>query len=440
MLFEFHRQQNAKKPGSIHATYLLYGTRRRQDTTTTLGRNEDGDNLHMQSSPIMSSYAPQPEENQEVTAVQTIILVREEDLSKLTSSFERLSSIHVYSLESGPLHGLQTLSDATREILSAYGQEDPMEYGPIYGTIHNSGVRRRKGGRPQPQAIVPAVQKTKASPAPEKPRTSTDESKPATQPSTSYKASQTSTAKDFFSKAQNDKIPTPSASQKSVGSAPTLKRDSSSIFKAFAKAKPKLMAEASDTSAASSTQASAAEDSPMKDVSDEEEDYVPPLQASNSKENANRDRQAKMETEAALRKMMEDDDEQEITPITPREEAEEVDEPEITIDKPAEPEPEPVTEVRDGRRRGKRRVMKKRTLKDEEGYLGMLKSPSILKYGNHLTILLVTREEAVWESFSEDEPVARKAKIQSTTSSTAATRKPAPKTGQGSIMSFFGKK
>jgi DNA polymerase delta subunit 3 len=52
---------------------------------------------------------------------------------------------------------------------------------------------------------------------------------------------------------------------------------------------------------------------------------------------------------------------------------------------------------------------------------------------------VVTREEAVWESFSEDEPVAPppKPKAQSTT---AKGKKGAEKKGQGSIMSFFGKK
>lgn len=37
---------------------------------------------------------------------------------------------------------------------------------------------------------------------------------------------------------------------------------------------------------------------------------------------------------------------------------------------PKEEEPEPTVTVQDGRRRGKRRVMKKKTVKDEEGYLG----------------------------------------------------------------------
>ena len=37
---------------------------------------------------------------------------------------------------------------------------------------------------------------------------------------------------------------------------------------------------------------------------------------------------------------------------------------------PKEDEPEPTVTVQNGRRRGKRRVMKKKTVKDEEGYLG----------------------------------------------------------------------
>lgn len=37
---------------------------------------------------------------------------------------------------------------------------------------------------------------------------------------------------------------------------------------------------------------------------------------------------------------------------------------------PKEEEPEPTVTVQNGRKRGKRRVMKKKTVKDEEGYLG----------------------------------------------------------------------
>ena len=63
--------------------------------------------------------------------------------------------------------------------------------------------------------------------------------------------------------------------------------------------------------------------------------------------------------------------------------------------------------------------MKKKTVKDEEGYL-------------------VTREEPSWESFSEDEPAAPPPKKKPAVN--APKGKPGAKPGQGSIMSFFGKK
>ncbi len=52
----------------------------------------------------------------------------------------------------------------------------------------------------------------------------------------------------------------------------------------------------------------------------------------------------------------------------------------------------------------------------------------------------VTKEEPVWESFSEDEPAPLpKPKLHISTGSTKA-KKGAAKAGQGNIMSFFGKK
>lgn len=49
----------------------------------------------------------------------------------------------------------------------------------------------------------------------------------------------------------------------------------------------------------------------------------------------------------------------------------EIEQPEkVETPKVDEPEPEPTVTVENGRRRGKRRVMKKKTVKDEEGYLG----------------------------------------------------------------------
>jgi len=66
--------------------------------------------------------------------------------------------------------------------------------------------------------------------------------------------------------------------------------------------------------------------------------------------------------------------------------------------------------------------MKKKTFKDAEGYL-------------------VTKEEAAWESFSEEEPQPKKAKVAAPLAAVAAGKgKKGSKPGQGNIMSFFTKK
>jgi DNA polymerase delta subunit 3 len=52
---------------------------------------------------------------------------------------------------------------------------------------------------------------------------------------------------------------------------------------------------------------------------------------------------------------------------------------------------------------------------------------------------IVTREEAAWESFSEDEPAFKKAKPTPAPAAKGA-KKSTAKPGQGNIMSFFGKK
>jgi DNA polymerase delta subunit 3 len=55
--------------------------------------------------------------------------------------------------------------------------------------------------------------------------------------------------------------------------------------------------------------------------------------------------------------------------------------------------------------------------------------------------LTVTQEEPAWESFFEDEPVKTKPKAPSSLPlSSDKPKKGSGKAGQGSIMSFFGKK
>lgn len=81
MLYEFHRQQNGKKPGTIHATYLISGTKSKELETPKDAAKQDGEDTHMQSNPsIMSSSMPQPEESTGESEVLSITLVKEENL------------------------------------------------------------------------------------------------------------------------------------------------------------------------------------------------------------------------------------------------------------------------------------------------------------------------------------------------------------------------
>jgi DNA polymerase delta subunit 3 len=42
MLYEFHQNQNAQKPGTVHATYLLAGTKSKEINGTD-GAQKDGE-------------------------------------------------------------------------------------------------------------------------------------------------------------------------------------------------------------------------------------------------------------------------------------------------------------------------------------------------------------------------------------------------------------
>ncbi|KAI9053030.1 hypothetical protein LZ554_003300 [Drepanopeziza brunnea f. sp. 'monogermtubi'] len=417
MLFEFHRSQNAKKPGTVHATYLISGIKRKEyPIVANGGAKIDGGDDYMQSSPFMGSSMPQGDAGTGESGVLSITLVKEEELEAIRSQYEHISSIHVYSIGPHPLKDLQILSDVNREIQVLCLSEDAVEVAPKYGTILNPLVKRRPARRPPPVAAAPRpAAKPQAKP---KPAETKEPAKPTKQET---KPQQSTAAKDFFAKGK-EKTKSSAPSKESTPNPPvTLKRDSSSIFKSFAKAKPKLKREGTDTSA--SAVETPVEDSPMMDVDDDDEEddtFIAP--APKSKDIVESDRKSRKEREAALKKMMEDDSEEEAVKEEPdrkRHKSEEAKEKSASVE-PKEKEEVPIVTVSGGRRRGRRRVVKKKTVKDDEGYL-------------------VTKEELVWESFSEDEPVEKpKPKMQS--SNTAKAKKPAAKAGQGNIMSFFGKK
>lgn len=225
----------------------------------------------------------------------------------------------------------------------------------------NKDVRRRTG-KPKLQP-VPTTIPAKA--ATQKPTTSiSSKSEPETKSKTS------SAAKDFFAKGPVKTETAAKSETTTTKPPPTLKKESSSLFKSFAKAKPKMKKEETDSSAAPSPResapASGVEDEPMRDVSeDEEETWVPPAK-SNSDEIVNKDRKSRKEREAKLKQMMEEDEDEDIPSAEVKEEADkEIKEPEAEPEATTKPAP-----VSDGRRRGRRRVMKKKTIEDDEGYLG----------------------------------------------------------------------
>lgn len=156
-------------------------------------------------------------------------------------------------------------------------------------------------------------------------------------------------------------------------------------MQSFAKAasKPKKV-----TTAQTAT-ASAAEDSSMPALSDDgEDDSVAMPEPKGESDTAHKSRKQRQEE---LKRMMEEssEDEEPEKEDTPMDEPEE-EPPAAEPETKAEPEPaEVVSSTGGGRRRGKRRVMNKKTVMDEQGYLGT-------SYLHHLMFdVLLTRLQSL---------------------------------------------
>ncbi|OAP62875.1 hypothetical protein AYL99_02102 [Fonsecaea erecta] len=488
MLYEFYEFQNAKKPQSVYATYLLSGVKKRPTLAvatngTAKGHMTDCDpDEHIPSSPppfTSSMLEPSQQsshvEEQEAreVPVRTITLVREEALKAIEEDYETITSIHIYSLSPGRLQDLIALTDVSRGLFTN-GLED--EHGKIFGVIQNPEVRRRKGKRqtvsggpaskPKPQPLKEETKKSSFSNLKPTPQGSTS-SDPPVKPDESSRPS----SRDSASISSSTKQPAP-------------RRSASDIFKAFAKTGPRKPAPTATPQSNGGDQ-----DTAMNDADEgESEDEALFLDTGTRKSAISNKRlsDAKKEREdkaAKLRKMMESDDEEEAAAPsvaeatglkndeppaakkgtdadtdTKEEEAgdqiawsdSDTERTHASKDKPAQDADADVDAAaapQQRRRRGKRKVMQKRTTK-EDGYL-------------------VTREEAVWESFSEDEPepppparavtkeafAAPKSSLKTQSQSQSQNQNQAGKTtgpgakkkgggggGGGNIMSFFGKK
>lgn len=75
MLFEFHKSQNARKLGSVHATYLVYGTKSTEEPGLQV--QADGD-VEMSSS--------MPESVPEQIPILTLSLVEEGQLKGVVAA------------------------------------------------------------------------------------------------------------------------------------------------------------------------------------------------------------------------------------------------------------------------------------------------------------------------------------------------------------------
>ncbi|TKX19405.1 putative DNA polymerase subunit Cdc27 [Elsinoe australis] len=412
-LYDFHARQNAKSSSTVHATYLLTGLRNPPPTSSQPAPTDDADGDVPMSSPYQSSqpsFSQQENHGAEQAAPPTrvVLIAREEDLQKAKASLDEVTGVHVYSLSPGPVRDLQTLSECDRKMAAEYYSEDPLEKWAQYGVIQNERVwrRTRKGLQvPPPEISGAKVEK-------EKEGSNAKEEEGGSQGETKRDAKVEEKAKGKDEDKKEDK------------KIPALKKESSSLFKSFAKTKaPKTKEKAKEKEQEDTTPALSDDEADEGDEMD--------LDEGAEKESVVEPGKSRKEREEELRKMMEEDDDMVDAAGTGAAEAEEQAKDEGAIDKPVEDLTEDKGEVtvENGRRRGRRRVMKKKTVKDEEGYL-------------------VTKEEPAWESFSEDEPPPpKKAKLsimaQAAAKSTGAAKGAGPKKGgkgQNNIMSFFAKK
>ncbi|WYZ45091.1 hypothetical protein EsH8_VIII_000407 [Colletotrichum jinshuiense] len=402
MLYEFHRSQNGMRPGTIHATYTVYGIQKVEKT------QEDGD-VEMTSSP------PDVESLSDEVVTHSMTLVSGERLKEVLATYEDVSSFYIYSLARHPTRELQMLADVSQQ-MKEQSTDDSASMAETYGTITNPNVRKRdrqgKRSVPATATATPAAKSVKKEPAPSTTKPVVPESKVAEpikqEPNEPTKAAPSSTA----------------ATKKGAAPPPSLKKSGSSgIMSSFAKAAAIASSKPKETPSKATTNSPANNSPALSDDGEDDDEDIPAAKSS-----ANSGRKSRKDREAELKQMMEESEDEE----DPEDKEEEpVDEPmeeapEPEVEAKVEPEPaEIVSSTGDGRRRGKRRVMKKKQIMDDQGYL-------------------VTIQEPAWEEFSEDEapPPPTKPKPSSAPSSGSQASKPkkaAPK-GQGNIMSFFSKK
>jgi DNA polymerase delta subunit 3 len=85
MLYAFHSSQATKNPKSIHATYLVSGTKNSATIGANGAKGKNGEDTVMDSSPFPSSWMETPTRDEPEIAVKTVTLVKEEDFEGICS-------------------------------------------------------------------------------------------------------------------------------------------------------------------------------------------------------------------------------------------------------------------------------------------------------------------------------------------------------------------
>ncbi|KAI1822274.1 DNA polymerase subunit Cdc27 [Xylaria intraflava] len=410
MLYDFHKWQNDKRPGTLHATYIIYGTKARPE-------HQDGD-LEMTDSQASQTSDDMDFPLSDLVPTYTLTLATQEQLQETMSQYSEVACIHVYSLAPHPLKDLQLLADTASQVreLSTTDNET-LGSGKVYGSITNLNVRKREAQR----GPISAAKARPSNPIPAGSTTKQNGERSAT---TAVREES-----KVGSRATSKPLVASGVAKKPASVVPLKRQGSSGIGQMFAKAaaNPKKPSKSTSESPATSAAASGVEDNQKTEaMSDDGEDDMEPM-ADVKYEDNNAARESRRARQAKLRRMMEESDAEE--------EAEEAEE-EPTAEEPSvlepEPKPEPgaeepaevISSTSGGRRRGRRRVMRKKQTMDENGYL-------------------VTSQEPGWESFSEEEapspPPEEKAKLVKAAPA-AKPKKGAAKGAQGNIMSFFSKK
>lgn len=288
--------------------------------------------------------------------------------SGVLSEYQAVNSIHIYSLAPAPQRDLALLSEVTKSLYEYTVKEDSSTAAEKYGIIGNPSAKRRNRTS---KAATPAPTKP-----PAKPAAPAVKAEPAVKSESSSAPASTKVKKEpAADKAiKKESAPTSSASKPA---APAKKGGAGGIMQSFAKAaaKPKPKKEP------------VKEEPALSDDGEADEDDIPTVKTSPRALEARREAQKKR-TEY-LRRMMEessdededkkakDEDEEMEEAPEPEEEPEPEPEPEPAVKKADEGPSEVIASTEGGRRRGKRRVMQKKRILDDEGFMGTYLDPCL---------------------------------------------------------------